>query len=288
MMEYLLLFIFWTIFWSFGSVLLWRLQGDINKNTIKWILFGQSKCTSCWHVLWVKDLFPIFSWLFNRWNCRYCSSKISLLYPMIELLSWFTFCLSYFLCIRYLWYNDIFDPNFILNFIFICFFNWVLVLFLLSDILFFSLNVWLWLLSLIIILLLQFIWLVWDFYIAFIWALSFFLVFYGIYHFAKFYVRIRFWYKWVEWFGEWDVMMAFWIWLIMPFVLVINSLNSTIYNIVVISFIYLLLSSLIWIIFAWLSRVFYRWKQGKSIPFLPAMIFAFWVILLFGKYLINV
>lgn len=283
----ILLFIFWAIFWSFWSVLLWRLQWNIDKNTIMWILFGQSKCTSCNHTLWIKDLFPFFSWFLNHWKCRYCWSKISILYPVIELLSWLVFVFSYYICWLYLWYYDILSYPFIVNLIFICFFNWSLILFLLSDILFFSLNVRFWLISLILIIMFQFFWVVWNFFLSFVWAISFFLVFYGIYHFAKIYVKLRFWYKWVEGFGEWDVMIAFWIWLLTPFVLSINKLIPNIYNIVVLSFMYLLLSSLLWIVFAWLSAIFYKWKQGKSIPFLPAMIFAFWLILIFWKYLIS-
>ena len=46
---------------------------------------GRSHCTSCGHELSVKDLFPIFSYLFLRGKCRYCGAKVSVRYPLTEL-----------------------------------------------------------------------------------------------------------------------------------------------------------------------------------------------------------
>lgn len=39
----------------------------------------------CGHVLTALDLVPIFSFLFLRGRCRYCSAKISWQYPLVEL-----------------------------------------------------------------------------------------------------------------------------------------------------------------------------------------------------------
>ena len=41
-------------------------------------LGGRSECFSCGHVLSWKDLFPLFSFIFQKGRCRYCSSSISL------------------------------------------------------------------------------------------------------------------------------------------------------------------------------------------------------------------
>ena len=41
-------------------------------------LGGRSQCFSCGHVLGWQDLFPVFSFLFQKGRCRYCHSKISL------------------------------------------------------------------------------------------------------------------------------------------------------------------------------------------------------------------
>lgn len=46
---------------------------------------GRSHCTSCGHELSVKDLFPIFSYIFLRGKCRYCGAKVSVRYPLTEL-----------------------------------------------------------------------------------------------------------------------------------------------------------------------------------------------------------
>jgi len=51
------------------------------------VLYGRSRCPKCNHILGVFDLLPIFSFVFLRGRCRYCRTKISFLYPIIELLS---------------------------------------------------------------------------------------------------------------------------------------------------------------------------------------------------------
>lgn len=56
-------------------------------------LFGRSKCPKCKHKLGVKDLFPVFSYMFMRGKCRYCKTHISIRYPVIELYSAVVFAL---------------------------------------------------------------------------------------------------------------------------------------------------------------------------------------------------
>lgn len=74
------LFIFWTLFWSFASVLIYRLK------SWEWgIWWGRSHCKDCDHTLSVRELIPIFSWLFQRGKCSSCWSKISAIYPLLEL-----------------------------------------------------------------------------------------------------------------------------------------------------------------------------------------------------------
>ncbi len=45
----------------------------------------RSRCPHCLHVLSVRDLLPIFSWVLARGRCRYCSVRVSMRYPLIEL-----------------------------------------------------------------------------------------------------------------------------------------------------------------------------------------------------------
>lgn len=83
---------FGLIIWSFVNALVWRIK---NKKTF---VSDRSECTSCWHKLWVLDLVPFFSWVFLWWKCRYCNDKISIRYPLIELIFWLSyFFISYFL-----------------------------------------------------------------------------------------------------------------------------------------------------------------------------------------------
>lgn len=58
------------------------------------IVFPPSHCTSCDHKLGPLDLVPVFSYIFLKGRCRYCHEKISLRYPVIEMLN----AVMYLLC----------------------------------------------------------------------------------------------------------------------------------------------------------------------------------------------
>ncbi len=47
--------------------------------------FGRSRCPHCGHVLGLRDLIPLASWLAARARCRYCGQRISIWYPAIEI-----------------------------------------------------------------------------------------------------------------------------------------------------------------------------------------------------------
>jgi len=51
------------------------------------IVRESSHCPSCKHRLSVLDNIPLLSWLLLRGRCRYCQTKISIQYPLVELLS---------------------------------------------------------------------------------------------------------------------------------------------------------------------------------------------------------
>ena len=46
-----------------------------------------SHCPSCKHPLAAYDNIPLFGWLFLRGRCRYCKVRISVQYPLVELLT---------------------------------------------------------------------------------------------------------------------------------------------------------------------------------------------------------
>ncbi len=64
----------------------------------KSVFFGRSSCDSCKKPLKAIDLIPLFSFLSTKGRCRYCKDKLSLWYPVSELLTGFAFVgVAYFL-----------------------------------------------------------------------------------------------------------------------------------------------------------------------------------------------
>lgn len=77
----LLIFIIGLIIGSFLNVCIYRIPREES------IVFPPSHCANCQHELAWFDLFPLFSFLFLKGRCRYCNSKISIIYPLVELLN---------------------------------------------------------------------------------------------------------------------------------------------------------------------------------------------------------
>lgn len=88
-MIYVILFIFGLVFGSFYNVVGLRLSKGES------IVFPPSHCMNCNHRLHFFDLIPLFSYLFLKGKCRYCSKHISIKYPLFELLTAILFCTSY-------------------------------------------------------------------------------------------------------------------------------------------------------------------------------------------------
>lgn len=51
------------------------------------IVVESSHCPQCKHKLAVTDNIPLFGWLLLRGRCRYCKTRISIQYPLVELLT---------------------------------------------------------------------------------------------------------------------------------------------------------------------------------------------------------
>ena len=84
-MRYILVFIIGLLFGSFGSVILHRLGDNITWAKIRSVLIGRSYCPHCEHDLARYDLFPLASRLSTGGKCRYCKTKISHWYPLLEI-----------------------------------------------------------------------------------------------------------------------------------------------------------------------------------------------------------
>lgn len=78
---YGIVFLFGIVIGSFTNVCIYRLPKNEN------IVTTNSHCMSCGHKLGWYDLVPLFSWLFLGGKCRYCKAKISVQYPLIEMIN---------------------------------------------------------------------------------------------------------------------------------------------------------------------------------------------------------
>ena len=84
MVEHIFIFLFGSCVGSFLNVVFYRFP--LKQSFI----YSQSACTSCNIKIQFRDLIPIFSWLFLGGKCRFCKSKISVTYPLIEFVTAFS------------------------------------------------------------------------------------------------------------------------------------------------------------------------------------------------------
>ncbi len=91
MIDYIVVFILGLCVGSFLNVLIYReAKGES-------FLFGRSYCDKCKKRLaWFENI-PLLSYVFLRGRCRRCHKKISLQYPLVELLTGLQFIWIYFL-----------------------------------------------------------------------------------------------------------------------------------------------------------------------------------------------
>ena len=73
-------FVIGLIFGSFANAIIYRLPQK--KSIVK----PPSACPSCEKQLAAWDLVPVLSWVFLKGRCRSCNAKISVRYPVIELI----------------------------------------------------------------------------------------------------------------------------------------------------------------------------------------------------------
>lgn len=83
-------FIFGTIIGSFLNVCIFRIPLEES------IVFSPSHCADCGKKLKWYDMFPIISWIVLKGKCRFCGSKISCRYPLVEFMSGIVFLFVYF------------------------------------------------------------------------------------------------------------------------------------------------------------------------------------------------
>ncbi|TSC95044.1 MAG: leader peptidase (prepilin peptidase) / N-methyltransferase [Parcubacteria group bacterium Licking1014_1] len=98
---YIFIFLFGLCIGSFLNCVIYRteLQENMPKGSpqrkVLSSLRGRSFCPKCKEQLRWQDLIPIFSFLFLRGKCRYCHKKVSIQYPLIELITGLLFLLIF-------------------------------------------------------------------------------------------------------------------------------------------------------------------------------------------------
>lgn len=89
MLFFVIFFILGTAVGSFLNVLIDRLPNG--ENPFK----GRSRCDYCNKALSPLDLVPVVSFLFLKGRCRYCKKKLSIQYPLVELVTGIIFVLCF-------------------------------------------------------------------------------------------------------------------------------------------------------------------------------------------------
>ncbi len=290
MLFFLLLFILGTIFWSFGSVLLLRLDWKYSWEAIRSIITGRSQCPSCHHVLAPWQLIPLWWWIVQRWRCSFCQQKISTLYPVCEIVSWLVFVLRWLLATNYDWW---------MSHIILLPIWWLMGLILVWDMYSYELHTKIWLLLSVVVI----VWIaiIGDWHLVW-WAAIGLSVFVLLYLFARLYVAIRFagTERHIgEGMGMGDVMMAPIIGSLIAFALTWSQtlwtqsfflVDMSVIGIIQLIIVFILGTCLLWLCWYAVSRLFFSsnlhhpdWSQGAGpvIPFLPSMIMMYWIIVFF-------
>ncbi len=88
--QIIIAFIFGLIIGSFLNVCIYRIPQNES------IVFGPSHCMQCKTELKWYELFPLFSYIFLRGKCRTCHARISIRYPLIELLNGVLYAIAFY------------------------------------------------------------------------------------------------------------------------------------------------------------------------------------------------
>ncbi len=300
------LFILWLVFWSFWSVLssrLWDITfSDIfNRQSrdkklwpiMKWILRGRSQCPNCHHTLHAIDLFPLISYASTGGKCRYCKKSISIIYPLREIGCGILFMVIGSLVMTQGFNTSVFAGNYYnliydnpTHLIFRLLTSRFLYLILIYDIQTMYLHEPLWIWATLTTIGLIFSSPHAVRYVAWMRSAIALWIFLALYCFARLYVRIRFKEDW-EWFGSWDVRIApligvqFWLWEYFTQASAIQNwlwfsrIDSSMHFIY-----YIIIASTLWILYAWIQKIIFPKKSVHSIPFLPWMIIALWIMMI--------
>ncbi len=270
----IILCMLWLIFGSFGSVL-------ITRSSWKSIVFWRSACPKCHTQLKRYQLIPLLSFIYQKGKCSHCKQSISWKYFILELWSAILFTATYL----FLQYHGIEEWT---SYLFWIAINRLLFLLILFDIERLELHVPLWGILLLIVMWFQIMIIKW----VLIAMLIFWWSFYLLYFIAKYYVRKKY-QSTHGWIWEGDALLAWVIWALIPAIAMVYNIRISWLYIRENFVLFLILSSVLWLIFSVLQMIFHKGVQQKIgsqqrmlVPFIPAMIVAVRVLLVFVPRLI--
>lgn len=85
----ILIFIYGLVFGSFFNVVIYRVP--LGKSIVK----PSSSCSFCGSRLSATELIPLLSWILQKGQCKQCGEKISVRYPLVEILTGILFVVVY-------------------------------------------------------------------------------------------------------------------------------------------------------------------------------------------------
>lgn len=270
---YVLLFFLGAVFGSFGGVIIERGREGFAWEDRKRVFGWRSYCPSCNSTLTWWQLIPLWWRLLQKGKCFRCKLQIPVWYLREEIVMWLVFVVTWWILI---WtdVSQLVEHTTSLKLLLRLIINRGLVLLLLADLFRYELNLYVWILLMVCIVWFQTLWWIGNWKLMLLWWLILSCIFYAIYLGAARW-QTRKVGEFTEWFGMWDVWMAWLIWALVPFVFPAGDVFFRVQLILV----YLVLSSGLWIVF-WILRKQIMKNNEEQMPFLPAMIVAFWVLVI--------
>jgi len=265
---YLIAIVWWAIFGSFALVLFDRLGKDPSRKIVKSILTGRSVCDHTGKPLSRYELIPIRSYIRQWGKSAKNGKKISPKYLYAEIGTALIFLATTIRGVQSFlpWYEILFW----------CITNTLMIGLLIYDMQKLVLHLPLRTILTVWVLVRQFTGAVGSYSIAFLGSIILAAVFRLLYHGSQYYLKRRYGKKQL-WLGEWDIYMAFLLGALFPFVFLYQQFFWSWTHVVQMILYFLILSSVVGLAIAFALRA--RGYESKHIPFIPAMIIAYYILL---------
>lgn len=279
-MWIIIFFILGTLFGSFWSVLLYRLDKNCSRHTIKSILIGRSHDTHTQKTLKRYQLIPIISRLIQWGKSTHTKKRLPTLYLRLEIGSGLVFALTYSI-LSYYGFINLYTWQWIDILTFWLTTNRLLTLLALRDIETLTLHMPMRRITCIRVLWVSVLWQWFPFYYSIITVIIIVWIFLIIYYGAKHYAQHK--YQQDEGFGEWDIWLAWIMGWLLPFTLIYHNIGLSVFTLTYLIICYITISSVIAIILYVIQTLAQKDTKKQEMPvvaFFPAMIIGLRTILL--------